>query len=87
MHIIIIMVLVSVMNFTTPYMFVTFLFICVHNSLISAIVSFLLHLIFFLYTCLSLPVTTPLSFIFDNTAYSGQEGIFNKVVPQKGEHM
>ncbi|CAI8030834.1 Lysosomal-trafficking regulator [Geodia barretti] len=28
---------------------------------------------------------SPLSFIFDNTAYSGTEGIFNKVVPQKGE--
>lgn len=29
----------------------------------------------------------PLSFIFDNTAYSGTEGIFNKVVPQRGEDM
>ena len=32
-------------------------------------------------------VNSPLSFIFDNTAYSGQEAIFSKVVPQIGETM
>ena len=32
-------------------------------------------------------VSSPLSFIFESTAYSGQEGIFNKVVPQRGEIM
>ena len=29
---------------------------------------------------------SPLSFIFNNTAYLGQEGIFNKVILQKGEY-
>ena len=31
--------------------------------------------------------TSPLSFIFENTAYHGMEGLLKKVVPQDGEEM